>query len=246
MTAVVGQVHHSSGEAGSTPVAIRQTSSDGYRAVRVRIGSREGGMAVDYPDDAPEAYAQVGSSSWRSRNQHRCTSCRIVAPVEEICPRDRDGRLQACRPWVGQGYRGRDGQKPEDTADGWREVEEDGRPQRRCSTANRVGANYSSWKASEEQSKCSEPLRCSMSRVNSQENRCAKLWDASKKLSVVQKYFTQAPLGYFDLADQARHQRAFSTKHHGPKRSIRTAISPWKMHIPAPSMQKVTVHSAVL
>ncbi len=175
----------------------------------------------------------------------RRASGRIVAPVEEICRGDRDGRVQGGRPWVGQGYRGWDAQKPEDTTDGWREVAQDGRPQRRSSAAEFVGANHSSWKASEEPSKRSDPSRCSMSRVNFQENRCAKLRDAGKKLSIVQKYFTQDPMGYFDLADQARHQRAFSMKHHGPKRSIRTAISALKMHIPAPSMQKVTVHSAV-
>ena len=71
-----------------------------------------------------------------------------------------------------------------------------------------------------------------MSRVNFQENGCAKLRDAGKKLSVVQKYFMKTSVGYFDLTDQARHLRIFTRNYEGPQRSIRTTISARKMDIP--------------
>ena len=198
-------------------------------------------MAVDFPDDAPQADAQVGGSSRRSRNRHGCTSGRIIAPVEEVLRRDREGRVQRGRPWVGQTNNGRDAKMPEDTTDGRREIVHDGWPQRSCSAAHSVGANYSSVKASEKQSKRSEPPRCSMSRVNFQEYGRAKLRDAGKKLSVVQKYFMNTSMGYFDVTNQARHQRIFTRKCKGPNRSIRTTISAWKMDIPTSNCKKVPV-----
>jgi hypothetical protein len=185
-------------------------------------------VAVDYPDDAPQANVQVGGSCRRSRNRHGRAGGRIVAPVEEICRRDSDGRVQGGRPWIGRSQCWWDAQMPEDTTDGWREMADDGRVQRPCSAANGVGANNSSGKAPEKQNKRSKSPRFNMPGVNFKENGCAKLRNTGKKLRVVQKYFMKPAMGYFDLTDQARHQRIFSLKNDGPKRSIRTAISAWK------------------
>ncbi len=48
----------------------------------------------------------ISGSSRRSRNLHKRTGSGIVAPVEENCHRDRDGRVQGCRQgWPGYGGR---------------------------------------------------------------------------------------------------------------------------------------------
>ena len=119
-------------------------------------GSGEGVVAVDHPDDAPQADAQVGGSGRRSRNRHGGAGGRIVAPVEEICRRDSDFRVHGGRPWVGRSQRWRDAQIPEDITDGWREMVNDGRVQRACSAAHGVGADNATGEAPEKQSKRSE------------------------------------------------------------------------------------------
>ncbi len=80
-----------------------------------------------------------------------------------------------------------------------------------------------------------------MSRVNFQQNGCAELGDAGKKLGVVQKHFVNTSMSHFDLTDQARHQRVFTRKCEGPNRSIRITISAWKMDIPTSNCKKVPV-----
>ena len=108
-------------------------------------------MAVDPHDDAPQAYAQVGRSTRRRRprNRHGRARGRIVAPVEEVSRRYRDGWVHCGGPRVGLRYNGRDAEKPEDAADGWRKAVHDRPPERRRSAADSVRADPSSWKASE-------------------------------------------------------------------------------------------------
>ena len=204
-------------------------------------------MAINSPDDAPQAYVQVGRSiqSRRSRNRHGRTRDRIVAPVEEIPRWDRDGWVHGGWPRVGLRHNGRDAEKPEDAADGWRKAAHD-RPAERCrSAADSVGANHSSRKASEKQRERCKPPRCSMARVHFQEDRCSKLRDACKKLNVVLEYLIKASVSYLNLSDEARHERIFSMKHDGPQRSIRLPISTWEMYSPTSTLQNVPVRCRV-
>ena len=205
-------------------------------------------MAINSPDDAPQAYVQVGRSiqSRRSRNRHGRTRDRIVAPVEEIPRRDLMAGFTAAGHGVGLRYNGRDAEQPEDAADGWRKATHD-RPAERCccSAADSVGANHSSRKASEKQRERCKPPRCSMARVHFQEDRCSKLRDACKKLNVVLEYLIKASVSYLNLSDEARHERIFSMKHDGPHRSIRLPISTWKMYSPTSTLQNVPVRCRV-
>jgi hypothetical protein len=206
---------------------------------RRRADSGEGVVAVDPHDDVPQAYAQVGRSTRgrRSRNRHGRARGRIVAPVVEILRRYRNGWVHGGRPRVGLRYNGRDTEEPEDAADGWRKAAHDRPAERRRSAADSVGAGHSSWKASEKQRERRKSPRCSMASIHFQEDRCSKLRDACKKLSVVMKYLMKASVSYFNLSNNPRHERIFSRKGEGPHRCIRLTISTWKMYSSTSTLQ---------
>ena len=141
-------------------------------------------MAVDGPDDAPKAYAHIGGGGRSSRDRHGRAGGRIVAPVEEVLRRDSDGWVQGCRPWVCQSQGGRDAQIPQDTDNsGWKTAQ-DGRMQRRCSTADSFCADYTTREAPEKQSKRPKAPRSPTSWVHFQECGCTKLGDSAKELII--------------------------------------------------------------
>ena len=212
-----------------------------------RARSREGVVSVDRLDDVPQAYAQVGRRARRRRpgNRHRRARGRIVAPVEEVRRRYRDGGVHGGGPRAGLRYNGRDAEKPEDAADGWRETAHNRPAERRRSAADGVGADHSCGKASEKQRERRKPPRCSMASVHFQEESCSKLRDACKKLSVVIKYLTKGSVSYFDLADNPRHERVFSRKDAGPHCSIRLTISAWKMYSSTSALQNAPIRCQV-
>ena len=165
-------------------------------------------------------------------------------PVEEVLRRDRDGWVEGFGPWVCRGQRGRNAQIPQDTPDSGREIAQDGRVQRRCATADSIGASHSSREAAEKQSKRSKKPRSLTPWVHFQESCCAKLRDSCKELIIVCKDFMKASVSNFNLADKARHRRIFFICERTDG-SIRTAIFSWKMHISASSKQKISTRLCV-